>query len=178
MLSTLTSDPSTLLLLLVLSIAVITDISQQRIPNLLTFSAAGTGLLLHTYQHGWGGLAASLMGIMIGFLALLPFYLAQGMRAGDLKLMAACGAFLGFHTPLAIGFSLLVGMVLGLAVLGWRGGGKAWFSRYWVMFMLFASTGKWSYQPPVVGEVAATSFPYAAAIACGSLLALYRANAG
>jgi Flp pilus assembly protein protease CpaA len=124
MLSTLTSDPSTLLLLLVLSIAVITDISQQRIPNLLTFSAAGTGLLLHTYQHGWDGLAASLVGIMIGFLALLPFYLAQGMRAGDLKLMAACGAFLGFHTPLAIGFSLLVGMVLGLAVLGWRGGAK------------------------------------------------------
>lgn len=174
----LTANLSAVLLLLVLSIAVFTDLTQQRIPNRLTLSAAAAGLVLHGLQQGWGGFSASLAGILIGLLGLLPFYLAQGMRAGDLKLMAACGAFLGFHTPLAIGFSLMVGMVLGLGVLYWRGGGNAWFSRYWVMFMLFASTGKWNYQPPLAGEAAASSFPYAAAIASGAMLALYRANTG
>lgn len=170
MLSVLVPDPLTLVLLLVLSLAIVSDTLQHRIPNPLTFGALGCGLGLQTWEAGISGFSAGLAGIGIGFLLLLPFYLVNGMRAGDIKLMAAVGAFLGFHTTLAVGFSLMTGMLFGLAVLLWKGGGAAWLNRYRVMFMLFASTGKWSYQPPATGEAAAASFPYAAAIASGTLV--------
>lgn len=177
MLPALIFNPTTALLL-VLSVAVAFDIAQHRIPNRLTLGALGFGLSLQSWQQGISGFAESLAGIVTGFLILLPFYLAKGMRAGDIKLMAAVGAFLGFQTALAAGFSLILGMFLGLAILLWNGGGKAWFSRYSTMLMLLAGTGKWYYQPPARDEIAATSFPYAAAIASGTLIVLLIRQSG
>ena len=71
-----------------------TDLRTSRIPNLLTFSAAAAGLAWHAFG-GWAPLASALGGLALGLLLFLPIYLLRGMGAGDVKLLAALGAWLG-----------------------------------------------------------------------------------
>ena len=85
----------TILLLTVLAVAAATDLFEHRIPNLLTAPALATGLLIHTLTEGHAGMMVALTGMVVGLAALLPFYLLRGMGAGDVKLMAVVGSFLG-----------------------------------------------------------------------------------
>lgn len=76
-------------------VAAATDIHGQRVPNWLSLSAAVLAVVLHTYLSGLSGLLFSLEGLTIGFALLIGFYAVGGMGAGDVKLLAAVGAFLG-----------------------------------------------------------------------------------
>jgi prepilin peptidase CpaA len=71
------------------------DIRERRIPNFLVFPAALTGLALNAYFGGWSGLGFGLKGLAIGFALLILPYAVGGMKAGDVKFLAAIGAFLG-----------------------------------------------------------------------------------
>lgn len=151
----------------------ITDISKNKIPNKLLIIILITGFILQFYSEGIRGIGLSLIGIVVGFIIFMPFHLAGGMRGGDIKLMAACGAFLGINTPVAAGLSLIAGSVLGLAVLYFRHGLNDYLSRYYDMGINALYSGKFVYQAPDNGDVAAGSFPYAAAIVSGVLATLY-----
>ncbi len=72
-----------------------TDIATRRIPNLLTFGAAAAALAFHATQSGAPGLGLALAGWAVGAAAFFPFFLLGGMGAGDVKLVAALGAWLG-----------------------------------------------------------------------------------
>lgn len=90
-------------------VAAITDARMHRIPNWLTVPAALFGFLYHTAApHGMGILAA-LAGFGVGFVLLLLPALLGGGGMGDVKLLAALGAWLGWKS-LLVAFSL--GMVL------------------------------------------------------------------
>jgi prepilin peptidase CpaA len=88
-----------------LSMAVWHDIRSHRIPNAIVFSGAVLGLLLHSALPagpgfvsaipGGLGFLKSLAGLGIGLAALLPLYFMRAAGAGDAKLMAMVGAFLG-----------------------------------------------------------------------------------
>jgi len=95
LLDVITADPRTTLLLVVLAIAVVTDVRQRRIFNALTFPAMGIGLVLGGVLDGVSGLLLSVAGLLLGAaLFTLPVaFLNRG--AGDLKLLAAIGAFGG-----------------------------------------------------------------------------------
>ncbi len=82
-------------LAIVLTVASVMDIRDRRVPNWITFPAMVTGLLYHFQASGPEGLLFSLEGLLLGFCLFLPFYLAGGMGAGDVKLLAAVGALLG-----------------------------------------------------------------------------------
>ncbi len=99
-----------LTLVAVLLAAVVTDIRSCRIPNFLTIPAMATGLLLHALRDGQTGLVTSLEGLGIGLGLFLIPYLRGGMGAGDVKLMAAVGSFLG---PQGVLFAGLITMLLG-----------------------------------------------------------------
>lgn len=79
----------------VLLTAVVMDLRSYRIPNWLTFPAMASGVVLHTLFNGQAGLILSLEGLGLGLGFFLIFYVMGGMGAGDVKLMAAVGSFLG-----------------------------------------------------------------------------------
>ena len=105
------------LLCAVLAAAVCSDVRSHRIPNSLTLFGLAAGLTLQLLGHGLSGLTSGLLGAGVGLGCFAPFYLLRAMGAGDLKLLAAVGAFLGpqgaFHAAL---FSLLAG---GLGAIGY-----------------------------------------------------------
>lgn len=76
-------------------IAALTDLRYYRIHNLLTIPLLFSGLVYWLLISGWWGLATSGGGAIVGFGTLIGLYLAGGMGAGDVKLMAGLGAWLG-----------------------------------------------------------------------------------
>jgi prepilin peptidase CpaA len=83
------------IVLLVGFVACVTDLRSRRIPNVLTFGAAGAALIYGLVVGGWWGLAMAALGWVIGAAAFfIPFALG-GLGAGDVKLLAAMGAWLG-----------------------------------------------------------------------------------
>ena len=106
----------------ILAVAVYHDIRTHRIPNMLTLLGLLAGLLLQIIGHGLHGVTSGLLGAGVGLVCFAPFYLRRAMGAGDLKLLAAVGAFLGpqgaFFAAL---FSLLAGGLGAIGYVLWRG---------------------------------------------------------
>jgi prepilin peptidase CpaA len=165
-----------ILLPVMLIVASWIDLKQHRIPNLLTLSVLIIGISLQFLLHGWEGLIYSLGGLAVGFLIFIPFYIKGGMGAGDVKLMAAIGAFLGFNGALlAVGLSLFAGSVMGIFLLVILGGVKAAMHRYYATLKQYLYTNNFdlSYIPPPSDEAAAVKFPYASAICVGTITAMW-----
>jgi prepilin peptidase CpaA len=78
-----------------LTLACFADLRTRRIPNVLTLSAAGGALLFHVATGGWSAAGWSLAGLFVGALLFFPMFALRGMGAGDVKLLAAVGAWLG-----------------------------------------------------------------------------------
>lgn len=90
------------------------------------------------------------------------------MAAGDVKMMAVVGCFLDMPSALWAGaYSLMAGGVLGVAYLLYRGHFGKLLLRYWAMASLRARI------PAEDGDAARHRFPYAVAIAAGTLLSLF-----
>jgi len=107
---------------LLAGVAAVGDIRTGRVPNALTFGAAAAGLVFSTVHGGGSGGLASVTGFVVGIALFLPLFALGGMGGGDVKLLAAFGAWLGPVGALwtALGASL-VGGVLAMAVAASRG---------------------------------------------------------
>lgn len=84
----------------ILAVAAYVDWREHRVPNWLTFSGWGLGIVFHTYISGLDGLTFSLVGSAVGLGTLIVPYALKGMGAGDVKLMAAVGAWVGYKATL------------------------------------------------------------------------------
>jgi len=73
-----------------------TDVHRGKIPNWLTVPMFGLGLLFHVIHGGLTGLGISLLGFAFGFGILLVMRFMGAAGGGDVKMMAAIGAWLGF----------------------------------------------------------------------------------
>jgi prepilin peptidase CpaA len=102
--------------------ACVLDVRSRRIPNEVTFGAALAGFAVHAWSGGAAGAAWSAAGWAAGVALLFPFFALRGMGAGDVKLLAAFGAWLGaaeiVHVAIA---ASIVGAVLALGVAATRG---------------------------------------------------------
>lgn len=158
-----------------MTVAVI-DSRRRRIPNVLTVSAAVVGLCLGVSTHGTAGMAAAGEGLLVGLVLFLPLYLLGGLGAGDVKALAAAGAFLGPHGALiAAACTLIAGGIGATVVLLAVGGLPALQSmlRRWVFgAQVLCSTGSSAALQPRSGDAARLRFPYGIAIACGAAASL------
>ena len=101
--------------LTIASLACVTDLRTRRIPNVLTFGAALAGLLYQFVSGGVDGLGHATLGWLVGaVIFFLPFALG-GLGGGDVKLLAALGAWLGPEDVLWL--SLYTGVAGGVMAL-------------------------------------------------------------
>ena len=160
-------------LLIMLAVAIYFDIRTERIPNWLVAAGTVVALTLHAVNSGASGLLTSVGGLSIAMVILLPFYIAGVMGAGDVKLMAAVGAFTGVQLALlAVGFAFGIGGLQAVAILVLRGTGRLTWERYHQMGKTILATGRLVYIPPGPGDAAGESFPFAIAVGMGTIGAL------
>jgi prepilin peptidase CpaA len=149
------------------------DISSRRIPNFVTLPAICFGLLLHLVLGGWRQLGAAAAGGLICGSIFLVFYLAGGMGAGDVKLIAAAGCISGLSLvgPLLIWTSLAGGvMALGLVIYHRRL--KETALNICALVVHHRTAGLVPHPYLNVGDARTVRLPYAMAIATGSAMSL------
>lgn len=124
------------ILLLLLVVAAWQDFQRYQIANQLVFSGAALGILLNSLLPAGLGISESLLGWGVGLLLLLPFYLLCVMAAGDVKLLAMVGAFLGPQAMVnVLLYVFLTGGVLAIAI-GWHRGvlRECWYAIWQKLF--------------------------------------------
>src|ERR1022692_3110667 len=94
----------------ILAPAVDADLRQHRIPNPLIIIGLILGFAFQLAAGAAHGVWWGLLGAALGLVCFMPFYALRAMGAGDVKLMAVVGFFLGPKGLLyAVVFSLLAG---------------------------------------------------------------------
>jgi prepilin peptidase CpaA len=112
-----------LVLICLVAQAGVTDLAVRKIPNVLVLTGLVLALILQLL-HGahWMPVCSWMAGASAGFFLFLPLYLLGGMAAGDVKLMAMVGAFVGPLAALQVGLLvLLIGGLMALAMLAYSG---------------------------------------------------------
>lgn len=154
----------------------VTDFKTHRIPNCLTVPAALAALLLNIGIAGLDGALRSGTGLMVGLAVFLPFFLGGQFGAGDVKGMAAVGAFVGpYGVILAAIWTLVAGLFGGLAFLLATGGPNAvrsLFGRWIFRASVLCTTGRNAPLEAPAGDPARRHFPYGFAIACGTTVSI------
>ena len=93
-----------------MALALIWDVRSRRIPNVLTVTAALLALLIRGLGGGGAELVDGGIGLLIGIVGSLPFFVVGAIGGGDVKLLGAIGAFLG---PVGLGWTVLLGTIAG-----------------------------------------------------------------
>ena len=101
----------------------VSNIRYRRIPNWLTLGGVVTGVALNSVLYqGLPGLKLSLAGRGVAFGSYMLLYLVRSMGAGDVKLIAAIGAMVGFRDWFGIFLvTALIAGVAGIALVAARG---------------------------------------------------------
>lgn len=160
--------------LLVLSIAIVTDLRSRRIPNWLVLPFLLAGLAVSAWSGSWHGAGQSLLGILLGLLSFGVIAVMGGMGMGDVKLCAAIGAWVG---PAQLLVALVVtGIAGGVLALVWAlaGGflGELFQGSGDLIFGL-RKRGLRAHPELVLSNPRTRRMPYAPAIAIGTLFSFF-----
>jgi prepilin peptidase CpaA len=113
-----TNFTSAVPLLAIVAFATVTDLRSRRIPNGLSLGGAALALVVGTTLYGAAGFWMAVLGWLFSLACFMPFYLGGGMAAGDVKLMAMVGAFLGpIDGLVACACTLMAGAALASLVM-------------------------------------------------------------
>lgn len=145
------------------------DTATRRIPNTLVLWGSLTAIGLSLSPHGIG-LGSALAGGLVGFLGFLVFYLLRAVGAGDVKLAAATGLFVGHPDMLWV--NLLILLAGGLLAIAWAlfsgqlgqtlNNLSSGFTQFWLSRQHGPGAERTAF------PVSATRMPYALAIAAGT----------
>ncbi len=155
-------------------IGAVTDIKSRRIPNYLTGPAILLGLLLHVSLDGWHGLWTSFVAGLICGAIFLALYLAGGMGAGDVKLIAAVGCIAGLSSAAyLLVLTSLAGGVMGIVFALMRGKLKQTLLNVGSLASHHKEQGLTPHPELNVLNANNLRLPYGVAIAAGSTITFY-----
>jgi prepilin peptidase CpaA len=172
-------------LLSLLTVAVITDLRSRRIPNTLVMTGTLLAFAIHALSlvakvpplagsHWWAPLA----GLAVGLTVLMPLYMLRALGAGDVKLLAMVGAFVGAPTAWTASlYTLMAGGLLSLTMMLGRGVAARTLTNTRFLltdWVLRLRTGRGAALAPL--ETTAARLPYAVAISAGTVMALLQAT--
>ena len=144
------------------------DVSRQRIPNALTFGAAAAALITAAVIGGVSGFGVSAAGWLTGLVLFLPVYAVGGMGGGDVKLLAALGAWLG---PAAL-YTAIAGAVLAIIIMVAKQCVRQTLSNINMMLLHWRVAGLTA--PPLTLETSTSpKLAYAVPMLIGTVIALW-----
>lgn len=152
-----------------------TDLGSRKIPNVLTVGAAVAAFAFHTVIGGWEALGMAAAGWAVGLVIFLPLFVLRGIGGGDVKLLAAFGAWLGPGPTVWVAlWSAVAGGVFALAISAWRGYTRQAFRNVWGLLSYWRVMGMQPH-PALTLDSAPTSprLPYAVPMVAGLGLALW-----
>ena len=159
-------------------VAAYIDGKYLKVPNKITFPMIFAGWIYSAVSYGiagdgwYVGLWWSLAGTAVGLMTLLPAYSIGGMGAGDVKMMAAIGAWVHVAITLyAFCVGTIVGAILAVGMILLSGEGK----KHWNQFFFLANEIAAIRNPEVLSEIAANRkssmrlLPYGIPLAIGTV---------
>jgi prepilin peptidase CpaA len=163
--------PSELIVLATLIVGVVVaaviDLRTRRVPNPLTATLAALGVAFAASGMSGLTIGASLTGLVLGLVLMLPGHLFGATGAGDVKLFAAVGALIG-PMPIATSFlyTALAGGLLALVVAVRRQRLRKTLGGTARLISTAAANAS-----AIAGPLENNRFAYAPAIAVGTLIA-------
>lgn len=172
-------DANAALLMTLVIVAACCDIKTRKIPNWLILIGLASSLGIDI-AFGINDFSAWCLGLFTAFGLFIPLYLFRTMGAGDVKLVAMVGAFLGPASALgAVLTILLSGGILAIAAATWSGVlFKTLNNVRFSLIHALVSVQHGDVAPIQAPPASAGSMPYAVAIAAGTLVHLFREHGG
>ena len=100
------------------------------------------GILFHLIWGGTGATIASIGGLAVGFALFFPLFALGGMGAGDVKLMAALGAWLGpTDAAWTAIYAAIAGGVMAVSVALARGYLRTALENLWILLVFWRVSG-------------------------------------
>jgi prepilin peptidase CpaA len=159
--------------------AAIWDLRTRRLPNALTFGSAAVAIAFRVVEagsvrDGYMAGAWSAAGWLVGLLLFFPIYALRGLGAGDVKLLAAFGAWLG---PVAVCWVALYGAIAGgiLAVplVIARRAARHTAGNIWGLLAFWRAAGLRPHPSLNLDVPGTLRMPYALPIAIGAVLTVW-----
>jgi prepilin peptidase CpaA len=166
---------SNLLLILLLSICVFTDLRERKIYNAVLLPFFCIGMIINILSSGLSGLEQSFLGMIVGLGILFVPYLLGGMGAGDVKLLAVIGAVKGMMFVLMAAFYMaLAGGILALLVILFHKGIKT--RLYQIVYFFHGLRHGLRFPILTDQESLKKTYPYGVAIAAGAVWQVFRSG--
>ncbi len=156
------------------------DLRYHKVPNWLNLFIILSGFTAQAVFHGWMGLWQGLLGMLLGFGLLIIPWLMHAMGAGDVKLMAGIGVWLGPKLTLqafCVGAILAGAIAVVMIVLG-RRLWQAYFNMSLIMTKLRSFKTAFS-EFGSVKVLRSTSqlLPYGVPLSIGALVVMFSQGA-
>jgi prepilin peptidase CpaA len=167
--------PTASLIALAISIVgCVSDLRSRRIPNALTFGGALAGLLFHLVSGGARGAEIAALGWIAGCaLFFIPFALG-GLGGGDVKLVAALGAWLGPEATLWLAlYTGAAGGVLAIAVALARGYLREALRNLWLLLAYWRVAGVRPLTEMTLAGGTGPRLAYGVAIMTGTMVTIW-----
>jgi prepilin peptidase CpaA len=160
--------------LVVLGVAVVTDISSRRIPNWVSLPFLAAGIAVNAVRGGWPAIGQSAAGVGIAVAVLGVFCYLRGIGLGDLKLCAGVGAWVGpGQLVMALVSTGIAGGVLAIGYVLMRGSvARSLDNTAELITGVFKRPFR-AHPAISLGNAAALKMPYAPAIAIGTIFSFF-----
>lgn len=149
------------------------DVRGGRIPNWLTYGGLVSALVVRSLVAEWPGLKGGLIGIVVGGGIFYLLFLVGGMGGGDVKLMAAVGAWAGAdQTVVVLIATAIAGGILAVGYMIFHRRVRRTLLNTLELIRHHLSSGLQPHPALNIREPGTMRVPYGVAIAIGALYCL------